>query len=1051
MPPLSRELRQSLERTVIAARRAAEGAASAALSTLAVSEDKPHGQMSESGRVLRRALRAKMRQLGGVDALVSEIAYQQWHRMLFARFLAENHLLIYPGSTIAVSLDEVAELTKERGESDLWVLAARFAAEMLPAVFRTEDPTLEVRFAPEGRQALEALVTSLPGDVFATDDALGWVYQFWQSEKRKEVNRAGAKIGGTELPAVTQLFTEHYMVRFLLENSVGAWWVARHPQSPLAQCFTFLRFTDEGLPAAGSFEAWPETSADLTVMDPCCGSGHFLTAAFEMLTSMRMEEQGLSAAAAGDAVIRENLFGVELDPRCTQIAAFALALAAWKRGGYRELPAPNIASCGIPVAGQLADWRKLAAGDERLAQALEALHEQFRNAPELGSLIDPRRATDQGHLFSVDYEEVAPLLERLLEREGDPETKVAGWAAAGIARAAALLAQRYWLVVTNPPFLGRGKQADALRAFLGRHFEEGRQDLATAFLQRALSLCSEEGLTALVSPENWLIQVSYEQLRTRFLAEQALQLVAVLGEEGFEAFGIRGPRTVLLIIENHPATGDARTAVLDVSTPAGRTQVLIPEKLRGLRHGDLSYVSQAVHAASPGNRILFGSRTRGPTLGAYARSYQGLKTGDDPRYRQCFWEAHERTANWRLAQGAPASSDSSGLHYAVAWGDDGKLLARAQGMGAWTRSGVAVTLTRSITAREYEGCPFFSEIAALIPNQPDQFPAILHFATSGDLGRLVREVDRSTILSNATLLDVPFDLEYWQTAAAETRQRPQPHRASSHPTDWSFGGDPTEGGYGLHVATARLLGYRWPLQSPDFLDDSADADGAVCLPPVAGEAPAAERLRRLLERAWADRSSPPAVQELLEQAGARSRDLHSWLRDEFFLSHTKLFHNRPFIWHIWDGRTDGFAALVNYHRLDQQLLNRITYTLLGAWIEHQRDEAERGFPGAENRVSAAEELQRKLKLIAQGEPPHDIYVRWKQLGEQPLGWNPDLNDGVRVNIRPFVTAGALRSQFSINWNKDRGTNPDGSDRRNSLPPTRVERERDRQAWFKEPS
>src|SRR5205823_7926944 len=112
--------------------------------------------------------------------------------------------------------------------------------------------------------------------------------------------------------------------------------------------------------------------------------------------------------------------------------------------------------------------------------------------------------------------------------------------------------------------------------------------------------------------------------------------------------------------------------------------------------------------------------------------------------------------------------------------------------------------------------------------------------------------------------------------------------------------------------------------------------------------------------------------------------------------------------------------------------------LLGSWIEAQQDQVRRELPGAEARLIAAETLQGKLELIARGEPPNDIYVRWKSLAQQPIGWDPDLNDGVRLNIRPFVTAGVLRSKFTINWNKDRGTNAGGSDRLNDLHLTRAE-------------
>lgn len=169
---------------------------------------------------------------------------------------------------------------------------------------------------------------------------------------------------------------------------------------------------------------------------------------------------------------------------------------------------------------------------------------------------------------------------------------------------------------------------------------------------------------------------------------------------------------------------------------------------------------------------------------------------------------------------------------------------------------------------------------------------------------------------------------------------------------------------------------------------------------------------------------------LLADAGFGGKSLDLWLRDGFFVQHCSLFHKRPFIWHIWDGLKDGFSALVNYHQLDAACLDRLIYTYLGSWITIQRAERDAGVAGADARLVAAINLQKKLEAIRDGEPPYDIYVRWKPLSEQPMGWNPDLNDGVRINIRPFVTAGILRSRFTINWNKDRGTNPDGSERFN---------------------
>ena len=158
------------------------------------------------------------------------------------------------------------------------------------------------------------------------------------------------------------------MVRFLLENSLGAWWAARHPDSPLIEGWDYLRRLDDGTPAAGTFDGWPATAAEVTVMDPCCGSGHFLVAMFGMLWRMRAEEEGLSPADAQDAVLRDNLFGLELDPRCTQIATFTVALEAWKQGGFRDLPAPQIACSGVPVRGTRAEWEALRRRRRRAAQ-----------------------------------------------------------------------------------------------------------------------------------------------------------------------------------------------------------------------------------------------------------------------------------------------------------------------------------------------------------------------------------------------------------------------------------------------------------------------------------------------------------------------------------------------------------------------------------------------------------------------------------------------------------------------------------------------------------
>jgi hypothetical protein len=288
--------------------------------------------------------------------------------------------------------------------------------------------------------------------------------------------------------------------------------------------------------------------------------------------------------------------------------------------------------------------------------------------------------------------------------------------------------------------------------------------------------------------------------------------------------------------------------------------------------------------------------------------------------------------------------------------------------------------------------------------------------------------------------------------AAEKYPHGLPKPFSSDPTQWLFNGHPAGADQPLHVAVARLLGYQWPRQTgssfpdcpalgTDGLEKHADDDGIVPINPMRGEPAASERLISLLRDAYTATGQHfdlAVASKLLAETGGKATEFGDWLLNEFFEQHCKLFHNRPFVWHIWDGRKDGFNVLVNYHRLaapggaGRQLLEKLTYDYLKDWIDRQNDGVKNGEAGAEARLAAATKLQKELIKIIEGEAPYDIFVRWKPLSEQAIGWSPDINDGVRMNIRPFMLAedmgkkgaGLLRSKPNIKWDKDRGKEPE---------------------------
>ena len=695
MKTLSTEFRRQLERTVIEARDVAEGGARVALETLAVHHHEPYAHMAPAKRRLRQQLRAHARQLGdrpdtrsggyGIDHLVHECAYEHWHGMLFARFLAENDLLIEPAMEIAISMEECEELAREKSV-DKWALAARFAHQMLPQVFRPDHPVFEVQFAREHRLKLEVLVEGLPPDVFNAVDSLGWVYQFWQSRKKDEVNRSEVKIGVEELPAVTQLFTEPYMVEFLLHNSLGAWWVSRNPDTPCPIELTYLRRTEEGIPAAGDFDGWPDDLSEFRLLDPCCGSGHFLVAAFLMLVPMRMALEDLSATEAVGAVLRDNLYGLELDRRCVELAAFALALAAWTYPGvrgYRTLPDLSVACSGLAPNATKQQWLALAeeaaaAGGlppERglfgvedsllsapLRNSLDTLHDLFEQAPLLGSLIDPRSL--KVNLFQSSFESVRALLAATLERErtSDEQTERAV-AAQGMAHAAELLINRYTLVITNVPYVARGKQGEMLRSFCGQSYPAAKNDLATVFLERCLKLCAEGGTASLVLPQNWLVLTTYRKLREKLLKTKTWHLLARLGPGAFETITGEVVKAILLTLNRGDPAGQS-SGRFDESAAAGNTMYGLDvsesrttgEKAKALREAKLKGVGQLRQLENPDARLTLVD-VHGALLKERAGAYQGIATGDYACFGRKFWELpNTRTTLGTSAEYRPGNS-----------------------------------------------------------------------------------------------------------------------------------------------------------------------------------------------------------------------------------------------------------------------------------------------------------------------------------------------------------------------------------------------------------
>jgi hypothetical protein len=338
-------------------------------------------------------------------------------------------------------------------------------------------------------------------------------------------------------------------------------------------------------PAAGTFDAWPKSASLIGLLDPCMGSGHFLVLALPLLVRLRIEEEKLDPQEAVVAVLKDNIHRLELDERCTQIAAFNVALKAWKLAGYQTLPTLNIACSGLAPNATEAEWLALAGKDDRLRRGMMRLYNLFKEAPVLGSLINPR--TQAGDLIEAEFHELAPLLTTVLAANEKQNTKLEDDAselfviAQGLAKAAELLAGHFTLVLTNVPYLGRGGQDDPLKDYCERVYPDSKADLAACFINRCYDFCKDRaGSAALVTPQSWLSLSGYKLLRKRLLHETTWDTVVRLGPRAFETITGEVVNVAMATLSKLRPAGNQTFFGIDTAVLPGP-----PEKMRHVLQG----------------------------------------------------------------------------------------------------------------------------------------------------------------------------------------------------------------------------------------------------------------------------------------------------------------------------------------------------------------------------------------------------------------------------------------------------------------------------------
>ena len=626
-----------------------------------------------------KALEKRIRHHGGDAAgrrrVVEEQAYVWFNRIVALRFMDANGYtspaLVSPDGGATVGQPAVLAAAK-RGEFDQQIFGSTERITgllngtitspapqeeayglLLRAYCAAWNRTMPFMFAPEGdyttllmpadmlaessvrAQAVGALTAEMCRDV----EVIGWLYQFYIAERKAEIFagfRKNQKAGAAEIPAATQLFTPDWIVRYLVENSVGRLWMLNHPTSrliekmdyyvePSASETDFLRITE------------PE---QLTVMDPCCGSGHMLTYAFDLLYAI-YEEEGYVPSEIPTQILTHNVFGTEIDPRAAALAAFALMMKAraHQRRFLRDPVLPNIQVIG-PVEFNAAELDQLA-GTEADTQAGRYFWQSFIHADVLGSLIAPDAAALPGakeRLASLTFDtlDISDLHAR----------------AEQVVTQAEYLSRSYAVVATNPPYMGSSNMGQVLSSWVKKHHPQAKSDLFAAFIERCLKLADvEHGLVSMITMQAWMFLGSFEKLRRHILRDVPPVTMLHLGERAFDSIGGEVVSTTAFVLEHGRSTDEVCEYIRAVpgNSEAEKEHML---KIALTGTSDLRF-SAHPHTllALPGARLAYWlspamtrAFTVGKPLGEVAEPKVGLQTGDNARFlRQWFEVSRSRT------------------------------------------------------------------------------------------------------------------------------------------------------------------------------------------------------------------------------------------------------------------------------------------------------------------------------------------------------------------------------------------------------------------------
>ena len=727
----------------------------------------------------------------GYEQVIEEVAYTWFNRIIAIRFMEVNDYLpsgirilssedktkVEPDAIreVRTLIDEIGLDTdavyKYQDENDtdglfkyIFKTQCNELNKIMPVMFDKINDYTEL-LLPDKLLAENSVVRSLVNDIDEEDfkdqvEIIGWMYQYYISEKKDQVFadlKKNKKITKENIPAATQLFTPDWIVKYMVENSLGRLWLEGHPDEELKSTWKYyLEEAKQELEVQAELEKIREESKnlrpeDITVLDPSMGSGHILVYAFDVLYQI-YESAGYSEREIPRMILENNLYGLDIDDRAGQLAYFALMMTA--RSKYRrffrdiERNPIELNVCSIQESNGLTkeDIEYFSNGDEKLKKDLEYLVEVFTDAKEYGSILEVKEVDFEGlenRLVDIKEENVNLLI-------NDNRLNVLN-KLPNIIKQGKIISKNYEVSITNPPYMGIKGMNIKLSDYVKKNYPNSKSDLCTVFIERTIKFTKYNKYISLITMHSWMFLSSFEKLREVLINNNNINSLNHLGTRAFEEIGGEVVQTVSWVMRKESISKFGNyIRLVDYNNSDLKENEYFNNKNRySFNQEKFKNISGSPVAYWASNKVINIFKTN-KKLKSYAEPRQGLATADNNRFLRLWYEvgtytiglgfnsrklAKESNFKWfPYNKGGDYRKWYGNSEYLVNWYDDGveirnfkddkgKIKSRPQNMQYYFKEGITwskVTAGGFSTRYVPKGHLFDVAGCTVFPNNTDE-------------------------------------------------------------------------------------------------------------------------------------------------------------------------------------------------------------------------------------------------------------------------------------------------------------------------------------------